>query len=364
MSKNVTLFIASLASGGAEHQMCILADMLVERGYDVTLVTFADASDHYSYSSKIKRVRLALEKSIWQKVIAICVFFLILKTDCVISYTQRSNFLCLLPLLLRPKIKVIASERNTTIGKPNKIERLLFALLYKRANYIIPNSHTQGDYICLRNPSLASKVVPIINYTDIDTFSPSPLLLEDVFKIAVFARFEKQKNCLLFAEVLSILKKGKQRRFVVHWYGNHHFTNTTLSEYYECVQQRIFELGIDDVLFIHDPVKDVAKVLPQYDAVCLPSIYEGFSNSVAEGIASGRPMIVSDVSDNSLMVHQGENGFLFNPMSTEDMVNSFKQLFALSDAKLREMGKRSREIAEYLFNRDNFIEAYVQLIEN
>ena len=33
--KRVTLFIAALSSGGAEHQLTILANLLVERGYEV-----------------------------------------------------------------------------------------------------------------------------------------------------------------------------------------------------------------------------------------------------------------------------------------------------------------------------------------
>lgn len=363
MAKSITLFIASLSSGGAEHQMSILAEHLAGRGYDVTLTTFVDLPDHYKCSSSVRRMRLAKGKTKVKKLLEIYKYFLTVKTDCVISYTQRSNFLCIPPLLFRHKIKVIACERNITTDKPNKIEKILFSHLYKRANYIVPNSHTQGRYISSMEPSLARKVVTIINYTDILAFQPSYLLPNSKLKIAVFARYEKQKNCFRFAEVLSALHTNGGRSFTVDWYGNHNFNSPILADYFFRLQKYIEELSISEVWNIKDPVKNVPDIIRNYDIICLPSIYEGFSNAVAEGIAAGKPMLVSDVSDNSLMVHQEENGFLFNPNDTADMVNAFKKMFSLSDEELLKMGRRSREIAESLFNEKAFTDAYVNLIE-
>ena len=71
-----------------------------------------------------------------------------------------------------------------------------------------------------------------------------------------------------------------------------------------------------------------------------------------------------EVSDNSVMVHDGENGFLFNPYDIEDMVNAFEKLIYTSiDDKIK-MQRKSRDIAQKLFNKDSFVQSYVKLIES
>ena len=52
--KNITFFICSMSSGGAEHQVASLTDSLVEKGYDVTITTFGDDKDHYQLNEKIQ----------------------------------------------------------------------------------------------------------------------------------------------------------------------------------------------------------------------------------------------------------------------------------------------------------------------
>ena len=104
--------------------------------------------------------------------------------------------------------------------------------------------------------------------------------------------------------------------------------------------------------------------MDKYHAVCLPSLHEGFSNSVAEGICSGKPMLVSDVSDNYVMVQDSENGFLFNPQSSDSICDAFLRFFELSFIDMINMGKRSREIAEDLFDKGHFIQQYLDLVES
>lgn len=100
----------------------------------------------------------------------------------------------------------------------------------------------------------------------------------------------------------------------------------------------------------------------EYHAICLPSLYEGFSNSIAEGICSGKPMLVSDVSDNGVMVKDGLNGYLFNPNDCESMCEAFVKMCNASEDDMVAMSKKSREIAEALFDEDRFINEYIKLL--
>lgn len=365
MSK-VVLFINSLSIGGAERQACILADGLVERGYDVTLTTYGNVSDFYTYNPKVHRNQIAPGGGKLLKMISIWRYFLTVKTDWVISFGQRSSSFCLRPLMFRSrkKIRVIASERNTTIGKPGTIEKQLMRSLYHRVDYIVPNSFTQREHIIKAKTQYKDKTIAITNYTDTSKFKPTPLPGEDLMRIGVFSRYAEQKNCVRFVEVVKQLKDHSSQRFVIDWYGDRYIKDTQLNPMFERMSQKIHEYGLTDCIKLHDMIRDVVGEMVKFDACCLPSLHEGFSNSVSEAICCGKPCIVSDVADNGIMVKDGVNGFLFDPEKIESMVSAFTRFFHLTKEERQNMGKESRLRAEQIFDLDAFIQKYVNLIES
>lgn len=360
--KHITCFTANLGAGGAEHQMAILSNLLAERGYEVTIVTYNNLKDDFELHPKIQRVRLDVEGSSLKREMAIAKYFLKVKTDCIISYRSTPNFIMLLPMQFLKGPKIICSERNTT-RVPNTREKWNYNLLYKRADYIVPNSHTQAKYLRTLNKSWSDRVVPIINYTELDKYLPSsgPALV-DTMVIGVIARIFPQKNYVRFCEMLSEFKKSTERPFKVIWYGDRqdgeHFKGSVH------IRQLIKDLNIEDVLEVRPAILDVASSMSQFHVMCLPSLYEGFSNSLSEYICCGKPVVCSDVSDNSLMVHDGENGYLFDPTSIESMSEAFLKILSLTQSELEKMGIKSRKIAEELFNKEAFINKYIELIES
>ena len=362
--KKIHCFTESQAGGGAEHQMNILAGLLAENGYDVTLVTYANLPDHYAAPKNVKRVELGHGHNQLMTFLKTFWYFLWVKTDCVISYRVACNARVLVPLLFRPWTKVIACERNLTVEEPTKCGKFVRDFLYYRADAIIPNSFSQEKYLKSLNKSWKNKVKTIINYTEVDKFALASIPCEDmVCRICVFARFSKQKNPLGLVSAIKILKEKSLKPFELHWYGAQNGNVNGYNQEYLAVKETVEDNGIGDVFIIHPATKDVQGEMCKYEAVCLPSFYEGFSNSVSEGICCGKPMLVSDVSDNSLMVHEGENGFLFDPTDTDSMVEAFERFLALDRARMDEMGRNSRKIAEKLFDMNAFVESYVNLIE-
>lgn len=370
--KRITCFTESLGSGGAEHQMVILAGLLAKEGYDVTIVTYASIPDHYTTPQGVKRVDIG---ATWAKgsrmktfmnILNCFRYFLYLKTDCIISYRQCANLRVLPPLFFRSrkKVKVICSDRNTSTRVRFR-HKLLLNWLYQRADYIVPNSKTQTDFIVRHKPQLQPKLHTIHNYTDLQQFGTSDTPADlSVIKIAIFARYSAQKNPIGFAKAIFELKKRTTHSFEVHWYGAQKDEHGDYNNEYLNIKKTIEELNIEDVLLLYPAVKNPASQMGNYHAACLASKYEGFSNSIAEGICCGKPMLVSDVSDNSQMVHDGENGFLFNPTQTESICKAFLSFFDLSYDQMCCMGRRSREIAEDLFDKKNFISQYIDLIES
>lgn len=361
--KRITFFICTLGSGGAEHQMSLLANFMTERGYQTEIVTFGDIDDHYPLDKRVGRIRLASGKSKLAKTLAIFRYFLFVKTDCIISFSQRANMLMLPAMFFRRKPKVIVGERNYTVGPSDRIEQSLFRYLYRKSDYIVPNSHAQGEYISKMKPSLQTKIRVITNYTDLKQYNVQPQEFSGAVKIGIFCRYAEQKNYERFLRAVAIAKRQTDLEFHVSWYGS----KTTLgaeSQDYSRFMALVSELDLQDTVSANDSVKNVAELLPHFNVLCLPSLYEGFSNSLSEYICAGRAVIASDVSDNSVMVHDGENGYLFNPLDVQDMADIIADIVSKSSIELTFMGYRSREIAESLFDKRKFVNSYIDLIES
>lgn len=360
----ITCFIASLGSGGAEHQMSLLSTFLADKGYDVTLVTYQDIQDHYYLPPSVKRVRINTFGNKIRKQFQIMRYFLNVNTDCVISFRLQMNFIVLLPMLFRPRVKVLAGERNFTIGKPTPYRWWCMNILYRRAQWIVPNNYSQEKYLADHASHLHKKIKTIINYTDIDKFCPVDVPDDGIEQrnIGIFARFYPQKNYERFAMAIATLKQRTNIPFQITWYGNTIDKDGNESEGYLKMCSLISQYDIANYIELKPAVKDVHAEFHLFHALCLPSLYEGFSNSIAEGICSGKLMLVSDVSDNGVMVKENYNGFLFDPTNIDSICNAFVKFFSLDITTIKSMGENSRILAERLFDKERFINDYIELI--
>ena len=359
--KRITCFISSLASGGAEHQLAILANMLCEKGYKVDFVTCLNDPDYYMLNPEIRRIKINTNNSNFISTVKMIKFFRKHDTDVIISFRERMNLTTIVGCLGR-KIKIIAGERSFTIGRPTIVGELLHDFFYKYATYIVPNSSSQEYYLRSLKKNWANKLHTITNYTDINLYQycPPPIDSSRIL-IGVFARFSPHKNCLNFVKMLNVLRNEVNIDFEIHWYGQN--TGKFDKEYYQKVLDLISFYKLENKLFLHNAVKDVANTMKSFHAIALPSIFEGFSNSIAEGICCGKPMLVSKVSDNGIMVKDGENGFLFDPNDIQNMVMAFKKFLILNSDERNLMGVKSRQIASELFDAESFVSSYIELIE-
>ena len=73
-------------------------------------------------------------------------------------------------------------------------------------------------------------------------------------------------------------------------------------------------------------------------------------------------MLVSNVSDNPVMVKDGFNGFLFDPTNTDEIAAAFNKFLHISTEQRRVFGHNSRMLAEKLFDKEKFISDYMTLI--
>lgn len=98
-------------------------------------------------------------------------------------------------------------------------------------------------------------------------------------------------------------------------------------------------------------LSDVRTALAQANVFVLPSYREGTPRSVLEAMASGLPIITTDVPGCRETVIDGDNGFLV-PAKNIAALRSAMEKFILNPHLIISMGQRSRELAVAKYDVD------------
>ena len=94
---------------------------------------------------------------------------------------------------------------------------------------------------------------------------------------------------------------------------------------------------------------DVRPFIAQASIYVLPSYHEGTPKTVLENMAMGRPIITTDVPGCRETVVNGSNGYLVEVKNVDALVDRMRYLADRPELVV-EMGKRSREMAENIFD--------------
>lgn len=103
---------------------------------------------------------------------------------------------------------------------------------------------------------------------------------------------------------------------------------------------------------------DVPHLLAACDVIVSSSAFgEGFSNAIAEGMATGLPAVATDVGDARAII--GETGVIVPPRDSEALARAVSKILARPD--LREMGNAARQRVEQHYSVDRMAAAYATL---
>lgn len=353
--KKVICFTDNLGSGGAQRQLAGLACMLKEKGYDVSVVLYHNNPfyKHLLDECGIEST-VILSSNYIHRIWRMYKYFRCKKDATIIAFQETPS---LISCILRPLIKcsnLIVSERNTTQIVTNK-DRLRF-WLWRFADFIVPNSQSQADFITTQVPKAKHRVVKITNFVDIDTFTPSEGKQCNQNNILVVASIKIEKN---FNGVLEAVKLLKQRgiKFHLNWVG--------IRKDELCSYRQLIELaGVEDVMCVYEPTQNIREEYHKSDIFCLPSFFEGFPNALCEAMSCGLIVACSNVCDHPFIVKNGENGFLFNPHNPIEIADALERLIKLSSEDKLKMSNANRKYAEEHLSKEAFVKKYIDIIEH
>lgn len=107
---------------------------------------------------------------------------------------------------------------------------------------------------------------------------------------------------------------------------------------------------------------DAAELMRCFDIAVLPSRSESFSNSVLEYMASGLPVIATEVGDNVELLGAGVRGLVVPPNRPDAMASAILGL-AAHEHRREQLGSEARAYVERHYEPETIIELWQQLFE-
>ncbi len=120
----------------------------------------------------------------------------------------------------------------------------------------------------------------------------------------------------------------------------------------------------DGVMFLGQ-VEDVLPYLQAADLFVLPSATEGLSNAMLEALATGLPVVATEVGGAPDVIKHRESGWLVLPRQADDLANALITLFNLEEMRLNLGAKgRRKVVAEYSLEAtaDRLVALYQQFV--
>jgi sugar transferase (PEP-CTERM/EpsH1 system associated) len=128
------------------------------------------------------------------------------------------------------------------------------------------------------------------------------------------------------------------------------------------LEQQVRTLGIQDRVWMTGGRDDVAALLRLLDLFVLPSLGEGISNTLLEAMATGLPLVATDVGGNPELVTDGVNGRLV-PVGDSQTLSSVMEQLVRQPELLQEMGRQSMERVRNQFEWERAVAEYLSVYD-
>ncbi len=132
-------------------------------------------------------------------------------------------------------------------------------------------------------------------------------------------------------------------------------------EYYQLLQNRIHNHGLEDHVEFVGWVDDMPSYLHSLDVFVLPSLNEGIPGVVKEALSMKLPVVATDVGGTSDLVLDGHTGILTEPEQHRDITRAVRYLIT-NPTEASEMGKRGRRHVQSSFSIKNYVVKYERFI--
>jgi sugar transferase (PEP-CTERM/EpsH1 system associated) len=229
-------------------------------------------------------------------------------------------------------------------------------------SYYLALSRDLGEYLTTRIKVPEDKVLQVYNGVDTDHFHPvgldhsilgCPFSRRDHWIVGTVGRMQTVKNqSMLVRAFIHALKiaPSLHPRLRLAMIGD----GPLRAEF----DQLLTAAGVSDLAWLPGERHDVPAIMGGLDCFVLPSLAEGVSNTILEAMASGLPVIATDVGGNAELIAAGITGQLVTAGDPDALAHQIVQL-ANNPDHARHMGRLGRQRVEEKFSMKAMVDAYL-----
>ena len=298
---DISLFLPSLALGGAERVAVTLSNEFAHRGMTVDLVCATATGPYVSdVGHGIELVDFA-KNHVRSTAIALRRYLKRQQPRVLFSFLTRCNLVASAVAPGSTTLILTEHRRHSKEYSAGSVQTLLARRMYRRADWIVGVSSVVVDEIVsyLRVPS--ERVVSIMNPVDHRAFRaelfeyrtqpPNP-------SIIFVGRLSPEK------EVANLLGAFAQVRETLEA----SLTVVGTGPEYTCLRERSLVLGIDDHVSWLGRIEEPWILIAQASVLVVPSSNEAAPNVIHEAMAVGTPVVATDSGGPREMLVDGEYG--------------------------------------------------------
>ena len=289
-------------------------------------------------------------------------FFTEYKPDVIRTYAWGSWLEGLLGGILYGSKCIIHSEHGFIINNLCKTplrRRVAQYIAAKFTTKIIAVSTSIKESLIAYSWISEEKILVINNGVDTEKFKPSRNnikfrkkygLPKETCLIGIVARLDPVKD--IGTAIYSIKELSDVHIFIVGA-GSELDKLETLSK----------ENSLDKRVHFLGERNDVSFLLNEFDLYVLTSLREGTSNSLLEAMATGLPIIATNVGGNRFLIDDGKTGYLINPKDHKALEAHIRN-FSSSRNEFIQIGKDARNKVIGTFSLIEMVKKYDELYKS
>ena len=339
LADNKIIFVTiSMRGGGTERVISLLADNWVSQGKRVDIMMIGDTAIEYELDERVNvySVSEATGGSIMGRVNRITQMRKIFKTNknavIIAMGTVAAMFASV--ALTGLNRRFILSERND----PNRLnhrpiksyEKAIRDIFYKKADRIVFQTHMAEE--CFKD-SLRKKGTIILNPLNIEHNETTEGSREQT--IITAGRLTQQKNHKLLIDAFEEFSQSHED-YKLLIFGKGELENE--------IQQYIEQKGLTGKALMKGFSDNIHHEFRTGGIYVSSSDWEGISNSLAEAMACGIPVVATNcpMGGCAMLIQNEENGILIEPGDRAALVKALEKLSTDSEyyAGISEAGKR------------------------
>ena len=327
----ILLLTSSMGGGGAQHVMALVARGLSRDRFEVHLAlvragdadagaALAGVTVHALGARRARAATLRLLLLVWR-----------LRPDVILSGAPEISFLTLLLRPFFPAGTRVLVRQNGTVsaalahGGVPRYTRLLYRLLYRRADHVICQSRAMAEDLARETGVRNEQIVVLPNPVDLEGIlaardapslwnGPGPHLL-------AVGRLSREKGFDLLIESLATLRKRFPVADLILVGSGHEET---------ALKALCRSLELENAVRFAEQVDPPYVFFQGATLFVLPSRYEGMPNALLEAAAAGLPLVSTPASGGVVDLLTGRPGaWLATEVSASALTNALEK--ALED---------------------------------